>query len=657
MMQERIKAMQEKFKSHVEKQELSKLQDLKDIVPGLTDEEAILALELCNENDLEAQEQLRTQPAFLEVVKETVAARHRPKRRSVRKKTPVKLNEDGTPVEQAKKKYTQKYKAKAGMREQMRNALEMAMAAGVGLSQDEVPDGVSLGSSSSSGPSTSAASAPAPTASASKKSQTPQKATKKAGASPSSRKKNSTPKAASASKAATPSSSASKKRKETPGKSKAKSPTPKKARSAVPKRFVDLQPNLKGARVPKGYLCDGHGLLGKIGLRNFDKDCYEGIIYAWQPPDEDDEDDDEPFFRFRMEDGDEEDLTLREAKAAIKRAEKRKSKKKSAPVELATDSPLAIVAKAEGAMQVKKKIQYRGSNMNNCLGTDDGKKLLEMGWSEARVKAFLNRKNNPNAYYYRFNDLGEAQSTGNWSKEEHDRFIELIKDGVDYRWGILSMNVPGRVGYQCSNYYRLLIEKGAITDPNYQLIETVNAKTGKPEKKLKFTRPKNHKTTRPSNISGEYSDVAPKPRAPRPKKPKAPRAPRAPREKKPRKKKERPRPKVKANGRPELLPGFRDPMTQDRVYDPAISPFGHVMSYDSWMRTLLNFQLDDDEDLERGVVKTKNTCPFTKQTLNRRQLIKLTPQNFEEYRDKIVNWSVEQGAAAKAAEGENDAEA
>ena len=60
MMQERIKAMQAKFKSHVQKQERNKLQDLKDIVPGLTDEEAILALELCNDNDIEAQEQLKT---------------------------------------------------------------------------------------------------------------------------------------------------------------------------------------------------------------------------------------------------------------------------------------------------------------------------------------------------------------------------------------------------------------------------------------------------------------------------------------------------------------------------------------------------------------------------------------------------------------------
>lgn len=86
-------------------------------------------------------------------------------------------------------------------------------------------------------------------------------------------------------------------------------------------------------------------------------------------------------------------------------------------------------------------------------GDDDYtyKDLKKLDWSEARIKAFLGRKSNPNAYYYRFNDLGEEQATGGWTKTEHNLFMELIKDGVDYRWGILSKQVPGRVGYQCSN--------------------------------------------------------------------------------------------------------------------------------------------------------------------------------------------------------------
>ena len=30
------------------------------------------------------------------------------------------------------------------------------------------------------------------------------------------------------------------------------------------------------------------------------------------------------------------------------------------------------------------------------------------------------------------------------------------------------MQIPGRVGYQCSNFYRQLIKEGEIKDENYQ---------------------------------------------------------------------------------------------------------------------------------------------------------------------------------------------
>jgi hypothetical protein len=46
--------------------------------------------------------------------------------------------------------------------------------------------------------------------------------------------------------------------------------------------------------------------------------------------------------------------------------------------------------------------------------------------------------------------------------EEHDRFMGLIKHGVDHRWGLLSIKVPGRVGYQCANYYNKLRNKGLL---------------------------------------------------------------------------------------------------------------------------------------------------------------------------------------------------
>lgn len=72
------------------------------------------------------------------------------------------------------------------------------------------------------------------------------------------------------------------------------------------------------------------------------------------------------------------------------------------------------------------------------------------------------------------------QATGEWDDASIGLFMDLIKEGVNYRWGEFSMQIPGRVGYQCSNYYRKLIQEGVITDPNYSLVDG----------KLKFTRPK-----------------------------------------------------------------------------------------------------------------------------------------------------------------------
>lgn len=70
------------------------------------------------------------------------------------------------------------------------------------------------------------------------------------------------------------------------------------------------------------------------------------------------------------------------------------------------------------------------------------------------------------------------------------------------------------------------------------------------------------------------------------------------------------------------LPGFIDAITQTQVVRPAISPYGHVLSYDTWIKCLLNGD-------------RKNTCPLTNQPLHKRQLIFLTFENIEMYRDAI----------------------
>jgi hypothetical protein len=71
------------------------------------------------------------------------------------------------------------------------------------------------------------------------------------------------------------------------------------------------------------------------------------------------------------------------------------------------------------------------------------------------------------------------------------------------------------------------------------------------------------------------------------------------------------------------IPDFIDPITMAPVVCPALSPFGHVLGYDTWCKVLRE--------------EPKNTCPFTKKPLTRRDLIKLTTENFEELKSKLLN--------------------
>ena len=73
-----------------------------------------------------------------------------------------------------------------------------------------------------------------------------------------------------------------------------------------------------------------------------------------------------------------------------------------------------------------------------------------------------------------------------------------------------------------------------------------------------------------------------------------------------------------------VLPGFIDPLTKQQIEEPAISPYGHVAGYETWCRALRS------ED-------AKDTCPFTRQPLKRRDLVKLTHENIAQYREKMVD--------------------
>ncbi|ORY96541.1 hypothetical protein BCR43DRAFT_563825 [Syncephalastrum racemosum] len=328
------------------------------------------------------------------------------------------------------------------------------------------------------------------------------------------------------------------------------------------------------------------------------------------------------------------------------------------------------------------KKQYR---MGGRLALDDALKQVQEnqidpekafeGWSQARIRAYQMIDQNPNSYYYRFNAPGEEQRKGQWAEDERKIFFERLEEvGANGQWGIFAMKVPGRVGYQCSNFYRLLVETGEINDPNYVLDEKGKAHylfdkknaSGKIEKT--FRTHSKHGTGRASGVPSTSRSAASSRSSPS--------TERASSTTKKRKRRarnwddsdddddvddfedyndnsgayisslrttRRTRSRRLAGDEEEgsgeggeeeeddgvdpenPLPGFVDPITLDEVVKPAISKYGHVMGYDSWIRCLLNWE------------GKRNICPLTKKPLTKRDLVILTHENIEEYRDQIIN--------------------
>ena len=313
-------------------------------------------------------------------------------------------------------------------------------------------------------------------------------------------------------------------------------------------------------------------------------------------------------------------------------------------------------------------------------------------WSDARKKAWKNRKTAQNAYFYRFNVPGQPQKNGKWTTSEHELFMKrVLSFGVNDQWGIFSKSIPGRVGYQCSNYWRGLVKEGDVIDPNYYYdgkklhfkrhtkqfsikleyrkyaitIKRDISGIWKPLPKKHPLHPtdeyckqvqdalagqhlnsstnnnnknKNRNRKRKSNNDDSDEDFE------------------GPQQKKKRRRRSRKsrndddddavyfgKVEVKTNEEDDNpLPDFKDIITGSSIIKPAISPYGHVLGYDTWTKIL-------------RTTKQKNTCPFTWQKMTRRSLIKLTKDNIEQYRDKIVNITEDQlKLMSEANNGNND---
>ncbi|CAO3618423.1 unnamed protein product [Mucor hiemalis] len=346
----------------------------------------------------------------------------------------------------------------------------------------------------------------------------------------------------------------------------------------------------------------------------------------------------------------------------------------------------------------------------------DPEKAFE-GWSQARIKAYQMIDQNPNSYYYRFNAPGEIQRKGQWDEPEKKIFFDRLAEvGANGQWGLFSMTVPGRVGYQCSNFYRLLVETKTIQDPNYVLDEhgkahylfdkksadgqikktfrthskhssverfeegSLTAQTPKRQLRRKESTlekasssveiPESSATSTFAEPSSSAAKGKGRSKVPIPKAAGSRRRRRSQFEndsteeselydndysgdystraalddengKRKSKRARRPTAAAIESGLATVeswhtneddeddplcpLPGFVDPISLEQVIKPAISKYGHVMGYDSWVRCLNNWE------------GKKNTCPLTKKPLSKRDLVILTLENIEEYRDQIVN--------------------
>ncbi|CAO3698124.1 unnamed protein product [Rhizopus stolonifer] len=98
-------------------------------------------------------------------------------------------------------------------------------------------------------------------------------------------------------------------------------------------------------------------------------------------------------------------------------------------------------------------------------------------WQASRIKAWEARRVNPEAYYFRLVVPGYGQRNGGWSSSEHQLFMERYKEWISKgwkigtAWGLFSIAIPHRVGYQCMNYYRKLVLDKRLEDSSYTVVD------------------------------------------------------------------------------------------------------------------------------------------------------------------------------------------
>lgn len=290
-------------------------------------------------------------------------------------------------------------------------------------------------------------------------------------------------------------------------------------------------------------------------------------------------------------------------------------------------------------------------------------------WSPAKRRSYNFGLANPNAYFYRHVAPGEEYKTGPFTKHEKELFLARVKEymkpdgSIHGEWGLFSRAIPGRVGYQCSNFYRKLIIAGELTDTKYKVdkdgklhheshfrpgdesagesappkksyvrkkkhkdddydldIELIKSKPVKPEHirsilfmssrlSQEFSRRENDKTKNNAITTQTTRTVTPKSES----------------SSEVKSSDEKLVPSIEKMSKYERyalqnpIPGWCDPITSDDMKVPAISPDLTLLDYKTWL----------------SVLQVKQEDPYTRRKMTKRDLIILTVENWKEYEDKI----------------------
>jgi hypothetical protein len=127
------------------------------------------------------------------------------------------------------------------------------------------------------------------------------------------------------------------------------------------------------------------------------------------------------------------------------------------------------------AVQAEKRaLKFAGDELPDKLQLYVSREIWA-GWSPIRRESFAQIVNNPNAFFYRNRPPGDPQKFGPFTKEEEAQFLERLNYfredlGINCGlWGLFAVPIRGRLGYQCSNFYRLLVNEGRVKDENYDV--------------------------------------------------------------------------------------------------------------------------------------------------------------------------------------------